>query len=507
MILQQFYLKSLGHASYLVGSEQTGEALVLDPRRDIDIYLQEARLRGLRLRYVVETHVHDDYLTGGAELALRAGAERLVGVEAPISYEARRLSDREQLQMGEILIEVLHTPGHTSEHISLLLTDRSRGDEPSVLLSGGAFPVAGVGRSDLLGEAQEIRHLAQAFCSTLRERLLRLPDHLEVHPTHVAASFCGAGARGRLSTTVGYERRVNRLLDEHASCPVASSEKGHACVFLERERALGSRSSCVDLAQMPSLPAWWRRIRSLNQQGPPLLGVLEEPPALRAPAFEASLRDGAQILDCRNPEGFAVHIPDAVNVPLGDEFPAWVGTMLDPDLPVLVVVDDPRDLWDVCWSLLRIGFGLPRGWLAGGMRAWRTAGRPLRMMSQWTVIDLAEELARNPRICVLDVRQPGEWATGHIHGAVHIAGSDLPDRIDEVPRDRPVAVVCGSGYRSSVCSSLLVRRGVPDVRNVAGGLLAWKDAGLPLARMDGWAATAPLIPPTLLPFGASPPPR
>jgi hydroxyacylglutathione hydrolase len=459
MIFQQFYVKSLGHASYLIGAETTGEALVFDVRRDVDTYFQTARQHGLHLAYAADSHQHNDYLTGICELPQRADVHLLASARAELGYAARPLHDSDRLEMGEVAFEVLHTPGHTPEHISLLVTDRARGDAPVLLLSGGALLVGDVARPDLLGTQEDTEHHARELCRTLQEKILTLPDHVEVYPTHVAGSLCGGSIGSRLVTTIGYERRMNALLAR----------------LSEQETFV---QQCLTLEHLPAVPPYWRRMRTLNQAGPPRLGVLPESPALQTAAFERLRQDGAVVLDCRQAEAFAAHIPGAFNVGLEASFATWAGTVLPADATILLVLDSPEDLWEVCWQLLRIGYDLPKGWLAGGMFAWRTAGKELALLPQWTIWDLHKRLEQDSSLFVLDVRQPREWVEGHIAGATFITGAQLPERSEEVPRDRPVAVICGSGYRSSAAASLLQHRGYHNVVNVLGGMQGWMAAGL-----------------------------
>lgn len=461
MIFKQFYYEALGHASYMVGSEQTGEALVLDVRRDVETYFEEARSQELRIAYAADTHQHNDYLTGICELPERGEVQLLSSARAKLGYKARPLGDGDRLEVGEVVFEVMQTPGHTPEHISLLVTDRSRGEEPVLLLSGGALLVGDVARPDLLGGGEQTRNLASETCRTLQQKILKLPDHVMVYPTHVAGSLCGGHIGSMLSTTIGYERRMNKLL-----ASISSEDE-----FVEE---------CLDLENLPAVPPYWKHMRQQNVEGPPLLGVLREPPALRVAEFEKLKEQGATVLDCRSPEAFGgAHIPGALNVGAGSSFPTWAGTVLPPDVPYLLVLEKAEDLWDVCWDLLRIGYDLPGGWLAGGMMAWRTSAKPLRTITEWTVWDLQENIGSERGLVVLDVRQPQEWAEGHIEGARHITGAELPQRVSEVPKDRTVAVICGSGYRSSVASSLLAHKGHTRLANVLGGMSAWKRAGLP----------------------------
>ncbi|HEX6311105.1 MAG TPA: MBL fold metallo-hydrolase [Acidimicrobiia bacterium] len=461
MFFRQFYLEGLGHASYLFGSEETGEAFVFDPRRDVDSYFAVAREQGLRVAYALDSHGHNDYLSGLGEVGGRGDVEILGSAAADLGYDHRPVRDRELLELGEVGVEVLHTPGHTPEHLSLLLYDRQAGDEPALLLSGGALLVGDLARPDLLGGREEAQEHARAFCHTIQRTILELPDHVEVFPTHVAGSLCGASIGSRLSTTVGFERKTNEILAR-----VSSTDE-----FVEE---------CLRLDNLPAVPPYWRRMRRHNLAGVPRLGVLAEPPALGVDDFEKARGDGAVVLDVRSPEAFGGgHVPGALNVGLGASFATWAGTVLPEDARVLLVLDDPADLWTAAWDLLRIGYELPAGWLAGGMFAWRTSARDVEFLPQITVHELRARLERG-EVRLLDVRQPAEWAAGHVAGAVFVTGAELPERLDDVPAGGPLAVACGSGYRSSVAASLLARHGHGRVVNVLGGMSAWQSAGYSL---------------------------
>lgn len=459
MFFQQFYLQSLGHASYLVGDEKTGQALVFDPRRDVDVYTAAARGQGLRITQVADSHGHNDYLSGLAELRARTRADVWGSAAAELGYAHRPLKDGEQVEFGDVGVEVLHTPGHTPEHISLLVYDRSvSADTPALLLSGGALLVGDLARPDLLGGPEQARQGARLFCDTIQTKLLPLPDHVQVFPTHVAGSLCGGNIGSRLSTTIGYERRTNAVLAE-----VDAKDE------FVRE--------CLRLDNLPAVPPYWQRMREQNLQGVPELGVLTEPPALGVQEVAQQQAAGALVLDARQPEAFGGgHLPGALNVGLGSAFATWAGTVLPEQADVLLVLDDPADLWEVTWQLLRIGYRPPRGWLRGGMTGWRTAARPVQTTPQISVHELRDRLIRD-ELQLLDVRQPAEWHAGHVAGASYITGAELPDRLDQVPDNRPLAVTCGSGYRSSVAASLIAHHGRTDVANVSGGMTAWNNAG------------------------------
>ncbi len=462
MIFKQFHDESLGHASYFIGSETTGEALVLDTRRDVDIYFTEARNQGMRIRYAADTHQHNDYISGILEISVHADVQLLAGDRAVVGYNVLRLNEGSRLTMGEVVFEVLHTPGHTPEHICLLVRDLSRGEEPVLILSGGCLLVGDIGRPDLLGGNEVAEANARELYRSLQEKILKLPDHVEVYPTHVAGSLCGGNIGSRLSTTVGYERRVNRWLKD--------ADMGR---FVKK---------CTETENLPAMPPYWRHMRRLNQEGPPVLGTLGEPMALDVTEFDRLRKEGIFVLDCRSPEAFSAHIPEALNAGAGPSFPTWAGTVLPFGKPYVLVLEDVQQLWNICWHMLRIGYDLPKGWLAGGMMAWRHAGLELELMPLWTVWRLKDELERRKDLLVLDVRQPREWASGHIEGACHITGAEITERIVEIPHDRPIAVICGSGYRSSAVASILKNKGYSEISSVIGGMGAWKRAGFEIVR-------------------------
>lgn len=471
MFFQQFYLQSLGHASYLIGDDSSGRALVWDARRDVRDYVTAARKQGLRIAYAADSHGHNDYLSGLSELTDRVPEVTVLGPSAAqLGYDHQPLTDGEHVELGDqVSVRAMHTPGHTPEHMSLLVYDRQAGDEPLLLLSGGALLVGDLARPDLLGDASATRQGARAFRKTLQSKLLPLPDHVQVFPTHVAGSLCGGDIGSRLSTTIGYERRTNPAL---AAVP-------------DPDKFVAER---VSPETLPAVPPYWRRMRSQNLAGPARLGVVREPPPLPPGEFaKAGEGDDAVVLDTRQPEAYGGgHVPGALAVGLGTSFPTWAGTLLPAEARVLLVLDDPGQLEEVTWQLLRIGYDPPAGWLAGGMFAWRTAGHLVESLGQLTVGQLRSRVDEGS-VRVLDVRQPSEWIAGHIPGATHITGAELPERAGELDGhashgdggQKPVAVICGSGYRSTAAASLLAARGIGPVYNVTGGMSAWNAAGYP----------------------------
>lgn len=468
MLLHQRFVPELAINSYIVGDERTGEAAVIDPTRDVEEFLRYARENGLRIGHVVETHVHADFLSGAREIKARLEGRPTIhasgqgGPEWTPAYADRVVKDGDAIALGSLRLGVWHTPGHTPEHVCLTLVDTTRSaDVPWLLFTGDFLFVGDVGRPDLLG-ADAQRRLAHDLYQSVFDRLPGLPDFTEIFPAHGSGSLCGKAISSRRSSTLGYERRFNPSL-------VRKPEE-------EWVRDL--------LAGMPLAPPYFRRMKRVNREGPPILGP--DLPGRRAwtPGQVRAEGGDSLILDVRSKEAFAAaHLPGALNVPRGPSLPTWAGWVVPYDRPLLLVLDDANDLVPIVTQLIRIGFDDIRGYLEGGIEAWATAGQPLATLRTLSVHDLQRELSRAPHaVAVLDVRTDREWQAGHIDGATHVHGGRLADSLDRVPRDRPVAVICGTGYRSSIAASCLQAQGYEAVANVIGGMTAWQAAGLPTTR-------------------------
>jgi len=463
MRIEQFVIEGLGHLSTLIADDDAGVAAVVDPRRDVDVYLHAARSRELRITHVVETHLHNDYVSGGRELAALTGATHLIGSGAELHHEHRAVRHAETFDVGALRFRVLDTPGHTPEHVSYAVADTSRAEEPLLLLTGGSLLVGAVGRTDLLGAEHAVPY-AHAMHHSLHDVLLPHEDFVGVYPTHGAGSLCSTGIASTSFSSIGYERRHDRLLAPMEADAFA--------------RAL--------LAGQPAFPRYFARMRPTNQAGPALLGaVVPAPPPLAVPAVEAAIERGALIIDARAPTAHAAaHVPGSLSIPRGTSFGTWLGWIVDHDRPVVLVLDDPDDADDLVRQALRIGHETVLGHLQGGFRSWVEAGLPFESTGRMTVDDLADSIAAadapEDETLVLDVRQASEFESGHVPGAWHITAGDLPERLERLPRDRPIAVVCASGYRSSLAASLLRDAGFEDVAWVADGVPAWSAAGYEL---------------------------
>jgi hydroxyacylglutathione hydrolase len=458
MLIRQFAIEGLGHLSTLLADDEAGVAVVVDPRRDVDIYLEVAREGDLRITHVIETHLHNDYVSGARDLAALTGAEHVIGAGAELRYEHRPIRHGESFVAGALRFVALETPGHTPEHVAYTVADTSRADEPLLMLTGGSLLVGAVGRTDLLG-AENAVPFAHAMHRSLHEVILPHEDFVGVFPTHGAGSLCSTGISSTPSSTIGFERRHQPLLAPMEVDAFA--------------RAL--------LAGQPAFPRYFARMRPLNQAGPALLnGLVPRPAPLGVEAVRDAIAGGALIVDSRTPAAFAVaHAPGAMSIPAGTSFGTWLGWLVEPDRPIVLVLDDPAEADDLARQALRIGHERIAGQLQGGFRRWMAEGMPVESTGRLNVDELAAALTADDRggPFVLDVRQAAEYESGHVPGALSIAAGTLSERLEELPRERPIAVMCASGYRASVASSLLRSAGFEDVAWVAEGLPAWRAAG------------------------------
>jgi hydroxyacylglutathione hydrolase len=468
MLFERFEDSGLSQFSYAVGCPGAEAVAIVDPRRDVDVYETFAADRNVEITHVLETHVHADFASGARELAERTGASLCLsaydeGEKYDVQFPHRELEDGSTLDLGSVRIRALHTPGHTPEHLSFLVYDTHRSaDVPEVMLSGDFLFVGSLGRPDLLGEESK-RELARRLFASVREKLAPLPDGLEVHPGHGAGSMCGAGMSARPLTTLGFERVANPYLD-----PGLTEQ-----AFVEK--ILGSA---------PPFPPYYRRMKTLNAEGPPILGDLPGRDPIPVEEFHALVEAGNVVVDLRDQLAFGGgHVPGALGIGVDGSLSTWAAWVVPYDQPILLIPETPFAVDPAVRALVRVGLDRIRGWLEGGMNAWRQEGLPIATLPQMSIPELARALESRDPVDVLDVRADGEWSAGHIEGAIHVHGGLLEDRLDEVPRNgRPLAVICGSGYRSTVAASVLKRAGFGDVRNVPGGMRAWRSAGLPVAR-------------------------
>jgi hydroxyacylglutathione hydrolase len=443
----------LAHLSYLIGDRSSGRAAVMDPRRDVDVYLELARKHRLTITHAVETHIHADFVSGSRELAARTGTAKVhVSIEggAHYGFPHEPLRDGSRVELGTVTLTAMHTPGHTPEHLSYLATTEK--GQPWGFFSGDFLFADSVGRPDLLGAGQT-PGLARALFRSLQTALAPLPDALPLYPAHGAGSPCGASICDRQST-IGHERRHNPALQ------------------------FTIESAFIDwvLRTAPPIPRYYPRMKQINAQGPEVLNGLPRVEWLEPAAFRRRLAAGdVQLIDNRSMLDFGGgHIAGALNLGPRAELSLWAGWMLDPAKPIALVLPRDGDLPEVLRQFLRVGFTKFAGCLKGGMSAWLTAELPVQELGQLPVHELNKLPPRNFQL--LDVRTPHEWDEGHLPGARYLFLGELPEKLRDLNPDRPVVVYCASGYRSSLATSLLQAHGFSKVHNVPGGYTAWRAA-------------------------------
>ena len=453
MFVKQFVDSGLGNSSYLVGSEESGVAVAIDPARDADLYIDEAEQRGVRITHILETHLHADFVTGSRELEARTGAVICAGAKAGLQYEHRPVREGDVVETASLRFRVVETPGHSPEHVSYLAVDPS--GRPLTLFSGGAMIVGGAARTDLLGH-EHTETLTHLLFHTMREKLAPLPDDVVVYPTHGAGSFCAAPAGKERVTTIGAERLHNALFQ------TVSEE-----TFMRRA-----------VEGLSSYPAYFKRMRGINQRGPRILGGIPVLAPLKPGEAKRLMDEGAIVIDSRpGPVFAAIHLPGSYGAPLRDAFASWVGWVVPHDRSLVLVSVSTETHHEIARQLVGIGYDDLAGYLEGGVDAWVEAGYPVSRLPVWNVSDLKEALASSNPPLVLDVRQDPEWNDGHIPKAVHIEGGRIPEEADGLPRDRTIAVHCGSHQRSVTALSILERKGFHDLVLVRGGWDAWVKAG------------------------------
>ena len=472
MLLRRFYDEGLAQASYLIGCQVTGEALVVDPNRDIEQYIAAAAAEDLRIAHVTETHIHADFVSGSRELAQRTGATLYLSDEGGPDWRydyaapagAVLLKDGSRLEIGTVAIEVLHTPGHTPEHLAFLVTDTTAASAPLGVLSGDFVFVADVGRPDLLERAANYRGTMERGARQLFQSLQRFkqfPDYIQIWPGHGAGSACGKALGAMPQSTLGYERLANWAFG-------LTDEASFVAAVLDGQ---------------PEPPKYFAEMKRLNKEGPRVLGGLGRPQRIPAGRMGDLLGAGTLIVDTRPAADFAAaHLPGTINIPLNRAFTTWAGWLVPYDREFYLLTDPARDeaVETAVRDLAMIGIDRVAGYLdcSETLEVWRAAGRPLGATPQTTVAQLRQRLGADT-VTVIDVRARTEWEAGHLPGVVNIPLGLLPDRLDELPARGPIVFQCETGSRSAIAASLLKARGRGDVANLEGGFAAWRQAGYP----------------------------
>ena len=460
MFLKQYYLGCLAHASYLIGDHETRTAVVVDPQRDIDHYLEDAEREGLEVRYVFLTHFHADFVAGHLELRERVGAEIRLGSKAEADYSFTPMPDSATLEFGVGRLQVLETLGHTPEAISILVYDLAENPtDPHAVLTGDTLLIGDVGRPDLMASIGiTATELAGLLYDSLHTKLLSLPDETLVYPAHGAGSMCGKNLSSDTVSTIGVQRQYNYALQ-----PMSKKD------FI-----------LIVTADQPETPEYFSYDAQLNRQERPTLDK-----ALAHGLTPLSLDDtlklagsGSQVLDVRDPADYAgAHLAGSINIGLGGKFATWCGTVLNPNRPIVIIAEPGREN-EAATRLGRIGFDRVSGYLDGGMQVLEQRAELVRKIERITAPTLSEHLASPDPPTVLDVRGPREISEKSIEGSLNIPLNHLSERANEVPRDRRVVVHCASGYRSSIAASVLERKGFTQVSDLVGGFSAWEASKL-----------------------------
>jgi hydroxyacylglutathione hydrolase len=459
LVLKQYYLGCLAHASYLIADEASGQAAVVDPQRDVEQYLEDAAAAGCRIAHVFLTHFHADFVAGHLELRERAGATIHLGARAQAEYPVVLMADGDTVALGAVRLTVLETPGHSPESISILIYDPEHGrDEPYAVMTGDTLFIGDVGRPDLRGAlGWSAEALASMLYDSLHDKLARLPDETLVYPTHGAGSLCGRNLSTETVSTIGIQRVYN-----------------YALAPMSRERFIETVTT-----DLPDAPAYFTYDAALNAQERPTLDQALER-ELRPLTVEHMLElagSGAQLLDTREPARFeGAHLKGSVNVGLGGSYATWCGTLLDPERPIVLIAEPGSEL-EAATRLGRIAFDTVAGYLAGGMESLADRPELIERIERITAGSLAERLAEPDPPIVIDVRSPGEWRQQRIEAAHNVPLGRLSEELPNLPRDRPIVVHCASGYRSAIAASLLRRDGRPLVADLVGGMAAWASAG------------------------------
>jgi glyoxylase-like metal-dependent hydrolase (beta-lactamase superfamily II)/rhodanese-related sulfurtransferase len=460
MILKQYYLGCLAHASYLIADEGTGEAVIVDPQRDIDEYLEDCQKLGLTIRYVFLTHFHADFLAGHLELRDRVGAEVCLGARSEAEFAFRAFGEGDTLSLGSVRLQTIETPGHTPEAISILVFDESKSrDEPQAVLTGDTLFIGDVGRPDLMAsKGTTAAELADSLYHSLTDKLLKLPDATLVYPAHGAGSLCGRNMSSETVSTIGEQRRYNYALQ-----PMSKE------AFIE-----------LVTADQPEAPDYFAYAAELNSKERETLDhtldsvltplSLEEVLELQA--------NGAQLLDTRDSMDYSSgHMKGSLNVGLGGQYATWAGTLLSRDRPIILITEEGKEK-ESAVRLGRIGFDHVKGYLKGGASALIHHPELVEQLERIAAVTLAERSDQELAPIVLDVRSSRERAGKHISGSIHAPLNHLSEQLDQVPKDREVIVYCEGGYRSTMACSLLQRAGYDDVKDLVGGMKAWEASNL-----------------------------
>ncbi len=458
MYFKQITVPGLGCNSYVIGCPGARQMVVVDPKRDVQDYMDISRDEGMGITHIIETHVHADHVSGNQELKSRTGADIYYSEHAPVTFDHKKLKEGDVIEFGMVKLEILYTPGHTPNSISILVTDKARADEPWMILTGDLLFVGSIGRPDLAGE-EILEDQVRNLYDSLYEKLQRLPDYLEVYPAHGQGSLCGKGLSAKSSTTLGYERRTQPVLK------FSSFDEFH-------DQIAGA---------FPVRPKSFTHIINTNTQGVPLLERCPLEQTLNPDQFDRIRQQGATVIDTRDTASFGgFHIPGAINIGFEKQMANWIGMVIEPKDNLLLVVDDREKYDQMTLELHRIGYDNVFGYLSGGMSAWIGHGMPIDSLSPISAQDLKMQLDNQAYGHLVDVRTPEERGQGYIANSTHVPMTDILSNSLDLSKEEEIITVCGTGYRANIVASRLKQDGFTHVHSLAGGLMAWQNAGYTL---------------------------
>ena len=457
MFFKQFVVEGMGCLSYLIGCPQAGVACVVDPKRDVQEYVDVARKNSMKITHIFETHVHADHVSGNMELRSRTGADIYFMEESPVQFEHKVLKEGEKIELGNAKLEFIRTPGHTPYAMSILVTDRSRSEDPWLILTGDCMFVGDVGRPDLAG-AELIDEQVHNLYNSLYRKLGTLPEGIEVFPAHGQGSLCGKGMSAKTSSTIGFEKKNNPVL--------GLSWEDFQAEFTQ---------------SFPERPKSFSHIINTNLNGPPLLDRCPVVKDLSPQQFKDERERGAVILDTRDAAAFGgVHIPGSINIGFANQTANWISMVIEPESELLLIVNDENAYENICTQLHRIGYDGIIGYLYGGISSWQEMGFPIGHLWQISAAELKKKLEDHDYSHFFDVRTVAELSSGYIDAAKHLPLPELLKAPPDVPKDEEIIVTCGVGYRGNIAASFLQSEGFHHVHSLAGGMKAWKNAGYPV---------------------------
>ncbi len=453
MLLKHYFVEKIAHSSYILAGQNT--CAVIDPQRDVDLYIKEAQALGVEITHIMQTHLHADFISGHIDLAEKTGAKIYVSKSASCTFDHIPVGEGDCIEIENIKLKVIETPGHTPEHICYVVVDRSRGENPIGVFVGDTLFVGDVGRPDLFPEMA--KDLAEKLYHSLHDKLFHLPDYCEVYPAHGAGSLCGRSMGAKYLTTIGYERKYNPVMQ-----------------LTDKKAFIKSLTE-----NMPPAPDHFSRCSDINRGGPTPLSDLPRIEKIQVEKAKRMLEDGnVCVVDTRNFLAFgSQHLPDSWHLDLNGNFPTFAGWVLPIDIDLIIVADDNKKVEASNIWARRVGVDRVIGYLDGGIKAWITKGLITNHIDQISPKDLHDLIVNQSNFVLVDVRAPAEFEENHIEGAVNIPVADLRTRYNELPKDGQIVLICSSGNRSSLGTSILEQHGFTKLFNVAGGMTGYSAAG------------------------------